>query len=406
MEVNEIPGGVTAALGFHAAGVHAGIKKSKKPDVAIIFSEVPAQVGGVFTQNRVKAAPVLFSQKVVAKGTAQAIVVNSGNANACTGRTGEETAGLMAIWAAEELGIKKEHVVVSSTGVIGQQLPRDIIKTGIKKAAANLSREGGNDAARAILTTDKFSKEIAIQAEFGDALITVGGICKGSGMIHPNMATMLAFITTDASVEAPVLQQTIKNAADKTFNMVTVDGDTSTNDMAIILANGKAGNPSINEKSPFLSQFQKMVDYVCMKLAKMLAMDGEGASKLLEVQVNNALSEQDARKAAKAVASSSLVKSAVFGEDANWGRILCAVGYSGANIDPETVEIWLESAAGREKVAELGTGLEFNEENAKKILQEKEIKIIIDLHQGKEGATAWGCDLTYDYVKINADYRT
>jgi len=408
MDLKVIPGGVTAPLGFQGAGVHAGIKKSNKgkPDVAVIFSEIPAQVGGVFTQNRVKAAPVLFSQKVVANGLAQAVVVNSGNANACTGLEGEETAGLMALWTAQELGINEKQVIVSSTGVIGHQLPRDIVKMGINKAVGRLSKEGGHDAALAIMTTDLFSKEIAVQTKIGDVVITVGGMCKGSGMIHPNMATMLAFITTDASIDAPVLQKALKNAVDKSFNMITVDGDTSTNDMAIIMANGKAGGSKIEEAGPLLNQFQEALDYVCIELAKMLAKDGEGASKLLEVQVKNALSTRDARIAAKAVVSSNLVKSAFFGEDANWGRILCAVGYSGAEINPETVEIWLESAAGREKVADRGTGLEFNEENAKKVLQEKEIRVIIDLHQGSSEATAWGCDLTYDYVKINADYRT
>lgn len=408
MKIKVIPGGVTAAAGFKGSGVHAGIKKSnkKKPDVAVIFSQVPASVGGVFTQNRVKAAPVVFSQKVVEEGVAQALVVNSGNANACTGIEGEETACLMAYWTAQGLGIDEKKVIVSSTGVIGHQLPRDVVKTGIEKAVAGLSREGGHDAAVAIMTTDLFYKEIAVQTMIGDTRITVGGMCKGSGMIHPNMATMLSFITTDAAVEPPVLQKALKDAVDKSFNMITVDGDTSTNDMAIVFANGIAGNQIIDGNGPDFSRFQEALDYVCIELAKMLARDGEGASKLLEVQVKNALNVADARAAAKAVVSSSLVKSAFFGEDANWGRILCAVGYSGAEIAPETVEIWLESASGREKVAELGTGLEFDEENAKKVLKEKEIKVIIDLHQGSGEATAWGCDLTYDYVKINADYRT
>lgn len=408
MDIKIIPGGVTAAPGFTAAGVHAGIKKSNKtkPDVAVIFSEVPAAVGGVFTQNSVKAAPVIYSQKVAFQGTAQALVVNSGNANACTGMEGEESARLMAYWTARGLGIDENRVMVSSTGVIGHQLPRDIVKTGIEKAVAGLSKEGGHDAAVAIMTTDLFSKEIAVQGMLGDTLITVGGMCKGSGMIHPNMATMLGFITTDAAIEADVLQNALKKSVDKSFNMVTIDGDTSTNDMALVLANGKAGNGKIIGSGSDLNQFQELLDFVCIELTKMLAKDGEGASKFLEVQVKNALTEKDARMAAKAVVSSSLVKSAFFGEDANWGRILCAVGYSGAQFEPEKVEIWLESAAGQEKVAELGTGLEFNEENAKKVLQEKEIKVIVDLHQGSAQATAWGCDLTYDYVKINADYRT
>lgn len=408
MEFKIISGGVTAAPGFKAAGVHAGIKKSNKdkPDVAVIFSEVPATVGGVFTQNLVQAAPVIFSRKAVKNGIAQGLVVNSGNANACTGLEGEESAGLMAFWTAEGLGIDETQIIVSSTGVIGHQLPRDIVKAGIKKAVSSLSKEGGHDAARAIMTTDLFLKEIALQTMIGDTQITVGGMCKGSGMIHPNMATMLSFITTDAKIAAPVLQKAIKDAVDKSFNMITVDGDTSTNDMAIVLANGMAGNKIIEGDGESLAQFQFALDYVCIELAKMLAKDGEGATKLLEVQVKNALTIEAARVAAKAVVSSSLVKSAFFGEDANWGRILCSVGYSGAEFDPEKVEIWLESAAGKEKVAEHGTGLVFDEENAKKVLKEKEIQVIIDLHQGSEEATAWGCDLTYDYVKINADYRT
>ncbi|MGI6678288.1 MAG: bifunctional glutamate N-acetyltransferase/amino-acid acetyltransferase ArgJ [Dehalobacterium sp.] len=408
MAIMMITGGVTAAQGFKSAGVHAGIKKSnkEKPDVAVIFSEVPAAAAGVFTRNRVKAAPVVYTQKAIAQGRGQAIVVNSGNANACTGAEGAESARLMAAWTAERLGIEEELVLVSSTGVIGQQLPRDIVQGGIKKAVDHLSGEGGHEAALAIMTTDLFPKEIAVQFPVGDKTVTLGGMCKGSGMIHPNMATMLGFITTDISIAPEILQKSLKQAVDKSFNMITVDGDTSTNDMAIILANGLAGNKEISCAGPPLEQFQEALEYVCVEMAKMLARDGEGASKLLEVQVQNALSELDARRAAKAVISSNLVKSAFFGEDANWGRILCAVGYSEAEINPETVEIFLESAAGRIQVADQGTGLIFDEEYAKKILQEKEIKVLIDLHQGSSKATAWGCDLTYDYIKINADYRT
>ncbi|MEN3005353.1 bifunctional glutamate N-acetyltransferase/amino-acid acetyltransferase ArgJ [Dehalobacterium formicoaceticum] len=408
MAITVISGGVTAAQGFQSAGIHAGIKKSskKKPDVAVIFSEVPAAAAGVYTQNRVKAAPVVLTQKTAAMGQGQAIVVNSGNANACTGEEGAQSARLMAAWTAQGLGIEEGLVMVASTGVIGQQLPRDIIQSGIKNAVDHLSPEGGHEAALAIMTTDLFSKEIAVQFSLGDKTVTLGGMSKGSGMIHPNMATMLGFITTDASIEPEILQKSLKKAVDKSFNMISVDGDTSTNDMTLILANGLAENKTIESDGALLEQFQEALDYVCIALAKMIAQDGEGASKLLEVQVQNALIEADAKKAAKAVISSSLVKSAFFGEDANWGRILCAVGYSEANIDPDRVEIFLESAAGRIQVADQGTGLLFNEEDAKKILQEKEIKVIIDLHQGSQGAVAWGCDLTYDYVKINADYRT
>lgn len=408
MAITVISGGVTAAQGFQSAGIHAGIKKSskKKPDVAVIFSEVPAAAAGVYTQNRVKAAPVVLTQKTAAMGQGQAIVVNSGNANACTGEEGAQSARLMAAWTAQGLGIEEGLVMVASTGVIGQQLPRDIIQSGIKNAVDHLSPEGGHEAALAIMTTDLFSKEIAVQFSLGDKTVTLGGMSKGSGMIHPNMATMLGFITTDASIEPEILQKSLKKAVDKSFNMISVDGDTSTNDMTLILANGLAENKTIESDGALLEQFQEALDYVCIALAKMIAQDGEGASKLLEVQVQNALSEADARLAAKAVISSSLVKSAFFGEDANWGRILCAVGYSEANMDPDRVEIFLESAAGRIQVADQGTGLLFNEEDAKKILQEKEIQVIIDLHQGSQGAVAWGCDLTYDYVKINADYRT
>ncbi len=372
----------------------------------MIFSEVPAAAAGVYTQNRVKAAPVVLTQKTAAMGQGQAIVVNSGNANACTGEEGAQSARLMAAWTAQGLGIEEGLVMVASTGVIGQQLPRDIIQSGIKNAVDHLSPEGGHEAALAIMTTDLFSKEIAVQFSLGDKTVTLGGMSKGSGMIHPNMATMLGFITTDASIEPEILQKSLKKAVDKSFNMISVDGDTSTNDMTLILANGLAENKTIESDGALLEQFQEALDYVCIALAKMIAQDGEGASKLLEVQVQNALSEADARLAAKAVISSSLVKSAFFGEDANWGRILCAVGYSEANMDPDRVEIFLESAAGRIQVADQGTGLLFNEEDAKKILQEKEIQVIIDLHQGSQGAVAWGCDLTYDYVKINADYRT
>jgi len=408
MEIKIIPGGITAVTGFMAAGVHAGIKKSnkEKPDVAVIFSQAPAAVGGVFTQNRVKAAPVILSQKVTSAGRAQAVVINSGNANACTGREGEESAQLMADWTARGLRIQEDQVIVASTGVIGHQLPRDIVKSGIEKAVGALSAQGGHDAAVAIMTTDLFCKEISVQVPLGGATVKFGGMCKGSGMIHPNMATLLAFITTDALIEPAALQQAMKNAVNKSFNMITVDGDTSTNDMAVVLANGAARNEKITVNSPLFHDFQEVLDYVCIALAKMLAKDGEGATKLIEVHVKNALNEDDARTVAKAVVSSSLVKSAFFGEDANWGRILCAAGYSGAAINPETVDIWLESKAGREKMADQGTGQVFDEANAKKILQEKEVRVVIDLHQGSAEATAWGCDLTYDYVKINADYRT
>lgn len=408
MKITPVTGGITAAPGFQAAGVHCGIKASNKtkPDLALIFSEVPAVVGGVFTQNKVQAAPVVFSRRVVTEGQAQALAVNSGNANACTGSQGEEDARSMARMVAKGLGIEENQVVVSSTGVIGHQMPMDRVQAGIEKALAALSLNGGHDAATAIMTTDLFCKEAAVQVQVGEKTITIGGMAKGSGMIHPNMATMLAFLTTDAVIQKDVLQQAIGRAADKSFNMISVDGDTSTNDMCVVLANGKAGNLLIKAGSPELDVFQAALDDVCILLAKMIAKDGEGASRLLEVEVKNARSSKDARLAARAVVSSSLVKSAMFGEDANWGRILCAVGYSGAGFNPDTVDIWLKSAAGEEIMANQGAGMKFNEEKAKKILGEKEISVIIDLHDGTESAMAWGCDLTYDYVKINADYRT
>ncbi|MGI6712288.1 MAG: bifunctional glutamate N-acetyltransferase/amino-acid acetyltransferase ArgJ [Bacillota bacterium] len=408
MVFNTIPGGITAAPGFQAAGVHAGIKKSNKtkPDIAIIFSETPAVTAGVFTQNYVKAAPVLVSQQVVSQGIARAVVINSGNANACTGDKGVEDAHLMACWTAEGLGIDSKQVLVGSTGVIGHQLPMDRVKIGIKKAVPALSVDGGHQAAIAILTTDLATKEVAVQLNLGGTVVTIGGMAKGSGMIHPNMATMLAFITTDASIEQATLKNAVKKAADKSFNMITVDGDTSTNDMFVVLANGKAQNKIIKEAGADLDAFQEALDYVCIELAKMIAKDGEGASKLIEAEVMHAATEEDARTVAKAVVSSNLVKSAMFGEDANWGRILCSVGYSGARINPDKVDIWIASANGAEKMAVQGMGLDFDENRSKEILKEKEIRIIIDLNEGTAGAKAWGCDLTYDYIKINADYRT
>jgi len=408
MQFEWIEGGVTAARGFLAAGVHAGIKASNltKPDVAVILSQTPAAVAGVFTQNLVKAAPVLLSQQVVAGGRAQAVVVNSGNANACTGQEGMETARLMAGWAADGLKLDPALVAVASTGVIGHQMPRERLQTGIGKAVAALSPQGGGDAAQAIMTTDLIRKEAAVRLQLGGVTVTIGGMAKGSGMIHPNMATMLGFITTDAAIEPGVLQQAVRAAADKSFNMITVDGDSSTNDSLIVLANGAAGNVPLEEDSLDFPHFQAALNQVAVALAKLIAKDGEGATKLIEARVKHAPTVVDARKAAKAVVSSSLVKAAMFGEDANWGRILCAVGYSGAKIDPDRVDIWLVSEAGREKMADCGRGLVFDEAKARTILQEKEVTVIVDLLDGEAEATAWGCDLTYDYVKINADYRT
>ncbi len=408
MRITEIAGGVTAAKGFSAGGVHAGVKskKAEKKDVAIIYSDTPAFVGGVFTQNKFCAAPVSWCRKVVAQGSAQAIVANSGNANACTGQQGLDNAAAMAQLTAELLHIEKEQVLVASTGVIGQQLPMDVVAQGIRGAYGALSPEGSDMAAEAIMTTDTFAKTMAVCYEWQGKTITVGGIAKGSGMIHPNMATMLCFITTDCAVTPAAMNLAVKTAADKGFNMVTVDQDTSTNDTCIVLANGQAGNQTVDCGGPGYEEFSQALSYVMMALAKMMAKDGEGATKLLEVTVSGALTEQDARLAAKAVVSSNLVKSAFFGEDANWGRIVCAVGYSGAEFDTAKVDMWIQSLAGKEQMMASGTPLEFSETLASKILAEKEIQVLIALNQGTGEATAWGCDLSYDYIKINADYRT
>lgn len=402
----EIAGGITAPASFLAAGINAGVKAgSAKRDIAVIYTPNQTAAAGVFTQNKVAAAPVHWSRALIKGGKARAIVVNSGNANACTGDEGLANAGKMAAWTAEALGIGQEEVLVCSTGVIGIQLPMDVINKGIAEACAALSPQGGHDAALAIMTTDTYAKEVAIETEIDGIMIVIGGMAKGSGMIHPNMATLLGFITTDIKIEPALLQKALAAAADLSFNMITVDGDTSTNDTLLVLADGGSGL-EINGEGPRYKAFCRGLNYVCVRLAKMLAADGEGASHFLEIQVTNAKTQHDARLAAKAVAASSLVKAAFFGQDANWGRIICAAGYSGADFDPQLVDIDLQSKAGSEPVMRAGAGLVFDEERAAVILAEKEVKVLIDLHDGKEKATAWGCDLTYDYVKINGDYRT
>ncbi len=405
----QIAGGITAPQGFIAAGVNADIKGNgdEKKDIALICSQTAAACAGVFTQNKYAAAPVKWSRRVSAPGLARAIVVNSGNANACTGQKGRLDAHNMANLAAEALNIHGKEVLVCSTGVIGVTLPMEKIKTGIFKAAKALSPEGGKEAALAIMTTDTFPKEVALEFELGGKRVRLGGMAKGSGMIQPNMATMLGFITSDIMIAPVVLKKALKKAADKTFNMLSIDGDTSTNDTVLALCNGMAGNPLIDsEEHPLFERFYQALEEICLALTKMMALDGEGATKFLEIVVENARTLKDAAKIAKAVAGSSLVKTAFFGEDANWGRIICAVGYSGAKFNANTVDIALESPAGREPVMENGAGLSFNEANAAKILAEKEIRIIINLHDGLAGAKAWGCDLSYDYVKINGSYRT
>lgn len=404
----EIPGGVTAAAGFQAAGVRAAIKSKKpdKKDVALIYTKEEASIAGVFTQNQYAAAPVGWCRQVVKGGKGYAIIANSGNANACTGAQGEEDARAMAVQTGEKLGVSAEKVLVASTGVIGVELPMDRISAGIDMVVEALSTDGGQDAALAIMTTDTFPKEYAIQCEIGGKTITIGGIAKGSGMIHPNMATMLGFITTDAAVAPVALQQALKAAADVSFNMVTVDGDTSTNDSLMVMANGVAGNEEIVAGTSDYAVFAAALRQVCTALARMIAKDGEGATKLLTIQALHMQTEADAKKAAKAVAASSLVKAAFFGEDANWGRIICAVGYSEANYDPKKVSIWLESKAGKEQVMAAGAPYPFSEERAAQILAEDEITVTMDFADGEASATAWGCDLSYDYVKINGDYRT
>lgn len=401
-KMEHVPGGVTAPTGFLAGTAFAQIKRKLKRDITVLYSRVPAGAAGVFTLNKVKAAPVLVTMDRIAGGKARALVVNSGNANACNGEQGMKDALAMAAEVAKVLAIPEEAVLVSSTGVIGQKMPMDKVLPGIRAAAGNLDPDGGALAAEAIMTTDTYPKEAAVRLELGGKPVTLGGMAKGSGMIHPNMATMLCFIATDAAISPACLKQALKYAVDRSLNMVTVDGDTSTNDMAVILANGMAGNKEITEEGHDYRTFRDALTEVCTRLATAIARDGEGATKLIEVEVRNAATEEDARMAARAVAGSTLFKAAVFGHDANWGRVLCAAGYSGADFDPERVDIFL----GDEQVAKDGGSLEFSEERALEILKKDTVRITLDFKAGEYGATAWGCDLSYDYVKINADYRT
>lgn len=393
--------GVTAPGGFLASGVAAGIKKAKK-DLALLYSTVPAAAAGVFTTNRVKAAPLLVTAARLKKGVAQAVVVNSGNANACTGPGGYADALAMGRTAAQVLNLPEELVLVSSTGVIGQRLPLEKIEAALPAAAAALDAGGHLAAAEAILTTDTVVKEAAVRFSLGGSTCTIGGMAKGSGMIHPKMATMLAFLTTDVAIRPELLRRALKEAVDASFNMITVDGDTSTNDMVVVLANGRAQNPEINTDGLDYAAFAAALTSVAGELAKKVARDGEGATRLIEVRVKRARSDADARLAARAIAASNLVKTAVFGRDANWGRILCAAGYSGAVFDPEKVEIFL----GAEQVAAEGAGLAFSEERVSAELGRDPVVITVNFNEGEGAAVAWGCDLTYDYVRINASYRT
>lgn len=396
-----IHGGVTAPRGFLAAGVHAGLKRKRK-DVALIVSETPAVVAGTFTTNQVKAAPVLLTAEHVKAGQARVIVVNSGNANACNGPRGYEDARRMAECTAELLDVRPEEVLVASTGVIGQPLPMDKVEAGIRAACQGLSLEGGHDAAEAIMTTDTRTKEKAVEIDIDGVTVRIGGMAKGSGMIHPNMATMLAFITTDAAVERAFLQEVLSQVVDATFNMISVDGDTSTNDMVLAMANGQAGNGPITSGTPAAEQFASALHEVCLYLAKEIARDGEGATKLVEIKVKGAPSVSAARAIARSISTSNLVKTAIFGEDANWGRILAAAGYAGVPFEVDKVTIYL----GDVRVAEQGSALAFDEEAAARVLQENEVHITVDLGAGFYEATAWTCDMTFDYVKINASYRS
>lgn len=401
-----IEGGVCAAKGFKAGGIHCGIRKNhEKKDLALILSEVPASAAAVYTTNLVKGAPLAVTKAHIADGKARAIICNSGNANTCNANgteIAEETCDILAA----ELGIDAEDIVVASTGVIGQVMDIEPFKTGIPVLVKSISDDGSDDAALGIMTTDTVIKKVACEFELGGKTCRIGGIAKGSGMIHPNMATMLVFITTDAAVAPEMLDKALKSDIKDTFNMVSVDGDTSTNDMVVVLANGMAGNAEIKEDGSEFAEFMKALNTVTVGLCRKIAGDGEGSTKLLECKVSGAADIAIAKTVAKSVITSSLLKAAMFGADANWGRVLCAIGYSGADVDVEKIDVSFESAAGKILVCENGAGVDFSEEIAKEILLKEEIDILVDLNSGSCEATAWGCDLTYDYVKINGDYRT
>ena len=403
-----IEGGITAAKGFKAAGGHIGLK-AKKKDLAVIFCEKPCTYAGAFTQNVVKAAPVHWNKAILEAGkTVHGVVINSGNANAATGLQGEKDAADTALTFAEVMGVKQKDILVCSTGVIGVPMPMDTIKKGIPEVAKLLSDsfEGGETAAEAIMTTDTVKKTIAVEETIGDITITVGGMGKGAGMIHPNMATLLSFITTDVNITKEMLQKAVSYAVQKSFNMITVDGDTSTNDTLLVLANGLAGNPIIDSEGEAFDKFCGALYEVCKYLAVSIARDGEGATKLLEVRLSGAKNFEDGKTLAKSILTSNLVKTAFFGEDANWGRIICALGYSGVPFDPSKVNITFESTAGVVHMCKGGLTANFSEEKAKEVLEEKEITIIVEMGEGDASVTAWGCDLSYDYVKINGDYRS
>lgn len=401
-----IEGGVTAAKGFLAGGVHCGIRKNKsKRDLALIYSEKPCTAAGVYTQNLVKGAPILVTQRNLADGRAQAVICNSGNANTCNA-DGEAKAWRMCEIAAEALHIDPHDVIVASTGVIGQVLPIEPIEETAPLLASSITGDGSSLAAKAIMTTDTVVKEAAAEFEIGGKTVHLGGICKGSGMIHPNMCTMLCFLTTDAAIAAPVLDKALRSVVAESFNMVSIDGDTSTNDTITVMANGLAENPEIFDGTPEYETFVGALRAICINLARKMAKDGEGATKLLVCKVSGAANLADARTVAKSVICSSLLKAAMFGADANWGRVLCAIGYAGTGTDIHRVDVSFRSKAGTIDVCRNGSGIPFSEEKAKEILTQDEIDILVTLGDGDACAEAYGCDLTYDYVKINGDYRT
>lgn len=407
--MKQISGGVTAAKGFCAASTAAGIKYKDRKDMALIFSKTPCKAAGTFTTNIVKAAPVKWDQKIVAESAcAHAVVVNAGIANACTGQEGMDYCSQTADHAAELLKIPADSVLVASTGVIGMQLPMERIKDGVSAMAPELSdaNEAGHQASLAIMTTDTHEKEVAVEIELGGKTVTIGGMCKGSGMIHPNMCTMLSFVTTDVAITKELLQEALSENVKDTYNMISVDGDTSTNDTCLLLANGEAGNAEISEKNEDYRKFAEALNFVNTTLAKQMAGDGEGATALFEVKVIHAKDKEQAKVLSKSVITSNLTKAAIYGHDANWGRILCAMGYSGAVFDPEKVDLYFSSKNGEIKIIEDGVALDYSEEEATKILSAEAVTATADIKMGDASATAWGCDLTYDYVKINADYRS
>ena len=401
-----ISGGICAAKGFTANGIHCGIRKNRtKRDLALIYSENVCSAAAVYTTNLVKGAPLKVTKNHIENGYAQAVICNSGNANTCNAN-GVQIAELTCSILSKKLGVKSDDVVVASTGVIGQPLDITPIENGITPLVDGLSETGSEYAAEAIMTTDTVKKEIALEFEIGGKTCKIGGIAKGSGMIHPNMATMLVFITTDCNISPAMLKKALSSDIQNTFNMISIDGDTSTNDMVTVLANGMAGNKEITIEGEDFNAFMKALNTVTVDLCRKIASDGEGATKLLECKVSGANSLENAKTVAKSVICSNLTKAAMFGADANWGRILCAIGYSGASVNVDKIDVYFKSIKGEIQVCYQGSGLDFSEEKAKEILLEKEIDILINLNDGEYSSTAWGCDLTYDYVKINGDYRT